>query len=131
MGLENATSRMINKNKVLIVDDDEIFLRILDKRLSSEGYSIAKATSGKEALDIVKKRKPDLIILDIMMPEMDGIETAKALKYDLATNDIPIIFLTALLTKEEERKEKVFLGQKCLAKPVNIEELLKETGKHL
>lgn len=119
------------EKKILIVDDDEVLLKILDKKLSSAGCSVAKATNGKDAISIARRRRPDLIILDIMMPAMNGIEVAKELEKDYATKDIPIIFLTALLTKEEEKERKVIRGRSCLAKPLNMKDLLKEIKKHL
>lgn len=121
---------MIEK-KVLIVDDDIVQLKMLNKTLSSAGYSVAQATNGKDALLIAKEWHPDLIILDVMMPEMNGGETAVALGKNALTKEIPTIFLTSLLTKDEERRQKTLQGKRVLAKPFNPDNLINEIEKYL
>jgi len=121
----------MSSKKILVVDDDKVFLRILDERLSSAGYAVAFASNGKEAVSMAKERQPDLIILDVMMPEMDGAETAKTLENDPSTKDIPIIFITALLSKEDEEKRGFISGRTSFAKPVDIDLLLREIHKIL
>ena len=117
--------------KILIVDDDEVFLKMLEKTLISSGYSISQATNGKDAVDIAKDWRPHLIILDIMMPEMDGGETALVLEKDPATKNIPIIFMTSLLKKEDENKLTYSKKRSYMAKPYNKDELLAEIAKKL
>lgn len=78
--------------KVLIVDDDKDFLSILKIKFISEGFFIVTAENGEEGLEMVEKEKPDLILLDILMPKMDGIEMAKQMK--IKSINVPIIFLT-------------------------------------
>ena len=90
--------------KILIVDDDEVFLKMLEKTLISSGYSVSQATNGKDAIDLAKNWRPNLIILDIMMPEMDGGEAALVLEKDPETINIPSILMTSLLKKEDENK---------------------------
>src|SRR5687767_3270177 len=80
---------------LLIVEDLPKNLQILGTILRTVGYHIAAATSGNQALSILENSIPDLILLDIMMPELDGFEVCKKLKSDNATADIPVIFLTA------------------------------------
>ena len=121
----------MTEKKILIVDDDQIFLKILEKTLLSAGYSVAKAENGKEAILVAREWHPDLIILDIMMPEMDGGETAEALKSDSSTKNTPIIFLTSLLTKKEEGQGKPLLGRKAMAKPLYPEDLLHEIKEYI
>jgi CheY-like chemotaxis protein len=121
----------MRKKKILIVDDDEVFLKMLKKTLSSSGYNVAKATNGKEAIEIVKNWCPHLIILDIMMPEMDGGETALALEKDPTTKNIPIIFMTSLLKKEDEDKLSYSQKRSYMAKPYDKDELLAEIAKRL
>ena len=87
------------KKKILIVDDKKDVLLMLGKRLMAEGYSVLTADNGKDAITIAKSKSPDLIILDVLMPGMDGCEVAERLKDDFRTQNIPIIFLTALLTR--------------------------------
>jgi len=117
--------------KILIVDDDEVFLKMLEKTLVSSGYSVFQATNGKDAIDIAKSWEPHLIILDIMMPEMDGGETALVLEKDSATQNIPIIFMTSLLKKEDENKLTYSQMRSYMAKPYNKDELLAEIEKKI
>lgn len=83
-----------NKSFVLIVDDNPINLELLERMLSKIGCKLATVNNGVEALDFAKKNSPDLILLDVMMPEMDGYEVCKRLKKDPDTKNIPVIFLT-------------------------------------
>ena len=86
------------KAEILIVDDIPANLNLLRQTLESEGYTIIGAPSGEVALQIAARAQPDLILLDVMMPGIDGFETCRYLKADDATADIPVIFITA---KEE------------------------------
>lgn len=84
-----------NMNRILIVDDDSDIVELLEYNLLKENYSIEKAFNGKEAIQKAKAFKPHLIIMDVMMPEMDGIEAARILKEDSETSNILVLFLTA------------------------------------
>ena len=86
----------MNKNTILIVDDTAANIRVLAGILSKE-YEILIATSGKDALHLLETEKVDLILLDIMMPIMDGYEVCKTLKENSKTSKIPVIFVTALV----------------------------------
>jgi len=120
----------LNK-KILLVDDDEVMLTMLERSLADTGFSLAKASNGKDAVFLAKDWHPDLIVLDVMMPEMDGSEAADSLKKDPATKDIPVIFLTSLLSKAEEKQVTVSTGQTYLAKPLDREKLLSEINRKL
>jgi len=89
------------KPTVLIVDDTPRNINVLANVLSREGHLISAATSGKQAFTIIEKIVPDLILLDIMMPEMDGFEVCRRLKASPKTSNIPIIFLTAKTESED------------------------------
>jgi DNA-binding response OmpR family regulator len=78
--------------KILVAEDDINFSDILQREFTSEGFIVVAARDGKECLDLLEKEKPDLIVLDILMPRMDGLETAKRIKESGV--DVPIIFLT-------------------------------------
>ena len=86
---------MTRKAKILVVDDEPLNVKLCDATLSFEGYDIIKAYNGQQALKKVDEGHPDLIILDIMMPDIDGIEVTRRLKADAETKDIPIILITA------------------------------------
>lgn len=117
--------------KILIVDDEEDVLRVVGRRLEDAGFSVVKSTSGRDAITLAKKEQPSLIILDIIMPEIDGAEVANILKADPSTKNIPILFLTCLLTKDEEKSGNMIAGSYFIAKPYNPEELLREVKRHV
>jgi two-component system, OmpR family, alkaline phosphatase synthesis response regulator PhoP len=83
------------KGKILVVDDEIYIVHILDFSLGMEGYEVVTALDGEQAIEKARAEKPDLIVLDIMMPKLDGYETCKALKADPETKDVPVILLSA------------------------------------
>lgn len=110
--------------KVLIVDDvmsDVLLLKVL---LTNEKFKIVTATNGTQALDVVDKEQPDLILLDVMMPDMSGFEVSQHLKAKPETNDIPIIFLTALNSTADIVKGFQVGANDFISKPFNKEELI-------
>lgn len=119
--------------KILIVDDEKDTLSVLEKALTTEGYSVITADNGKDAKMLAKSMQPELIMLDIMMPDMDGTEVAARLKEDCETKDIPIIFVTCLLSKEEEKtiEDHAISGHVFIAKPYDIEGLLAQIERLL
>lgn len=109
---------------VLIVDDNPQNLQALGNMLKKNGYKVAVAENGADALDFAPKKHPDLILLDIMMPEMDGFEVCKRLKEDAETEKIPIIFLTARAETENVVKGFELGGVDYVTKPFNSAELV-------
>ena len=83
------------KGRILVVDDEIYIVHILDFSLGMEGYEVITALDGEQALEKARTEKPDLIVLDIMMPKLDGYETCKILKAEAETKDIPVILLSA------------------------------------
>jgi two-component system alkaline phosphatase synthesis response regulator PhoP len=83
------------KERILVVDDEEDILELVRFNLAREGYDLVCTMSGEEALEMARKEHPDLLVLDLMLPGIDGLEVAKILKNDVKTKDIPIIMLTA------------------------------------
>jgi two-component system alkaline phosphatase synthesis response regulator PhoP len=83
------------KGKILVVDDEIYIVHILDFSLGMEGYEVVTALDGEQALEKARAEHPDLIVLDIMMPKLDGYETCKMLKSEAATREIPVILLSA------------------------------------
>jgi DNA-binding response OmpR family regulator len=113
--------------KVLVVDDSPDVVKLVATRLKLNNYQVISAYSGREGLEKARQEKPDLILLDILMPDMDGNVISAALRADLHTKDIPIIYFTCLLKKGEERELELNIGSNqrfFLAKPFNSEELL-------
>ena len=85
----------MSKGKILVVDDEIYIVHILDFSLGMEGYEVVTALDGEQALEKVKTEKPDLIVLDIMMPKLDGYEVCKNIKSSATTQHIPVILLSA------------------------------------
>jgi CheY-like chemotaxis protein len=110
--------------KILIVDDDSVSLKMLKKVFNGSEFHILLASGGPEAVNIAKNDHPDLIILDILMPDMEGSEVARILKSDPLTQNIPIIFLSSLIKKEEEKSNSIRGGIFMMAKPFNRNVLL-------
>ncbi len=113
-----------NKPKVLVVDDNEQNLELILAYLEDVDCATMSATGGPEALDIVQKDPPDLILLDVMMPKISGFEVCKRIKNDSATSDIPIIMVTALNEMGDIERAIDVGTDDFLSKPVNRLELI-------
>ena len=124
-------STVCQKSKILIVDDDNWNLDLISRILTKANFHIDTAINGIDALDKIKKYLPELILLDGMMPQLDGFETCHLLKQDCATKGIPIIFMSALT--EQEKKVKAFkLGvSDYITKPFQKAELLERVKYQL
>lgn len=123
--LENTDSGLINqyaaphpKPRLLVVDDQPINIQVLYQVFGAE-YQVFMATSGAQALEMCKKNQPDLILLDIVMPDMDGFEVCAKIKENPETRAIPVIFLTALNDAAEETRGLELGAVDFIAKPVN------------
>jgi len=91
------------KKKILIVEDYNNIVEILTMRLNAMGYEVISAKDGQEGLTLARKEKPDLIVLDVMLPKMNGYKISRLLKFDSRYKDIPIIMLTSRETKRDEQ----------------------------
>jgi signal transduction histidine kinase len=111
------------KSKILIVDDAVDTVELLKKRFHSEGYDTSEAYNGEEALEMVPEYNPDLIVLDVMMPKIDGYEVAKRLKADEKTKYIPVLMLTAKGEVEHKVKGLDIGADDYMAKPFDYKEL--------
>ena len=98
------------KAKILVVDDEPFICRLIQSRLKANDYEVVIGSSGLEALDKAKKEKPDLIMLDIIMPQMDGLEALSGLKSNDETKSIPVIMLSAKGTQDSIIKATTELG---------------------
>jgi twitching motility two-component system response regulator PilG len=98
----------VAKQKILIVEDEESLLKLESILLTSKGYDVRGVSNGQEALDAIAEEKPDLVLLDIMLPEIDGFEVCQRIKDNPETREIPVIMLTAKKSREDmARGEKV------------------------
>ena len=124
--MENASECDIRgyKKRILIVDDEPLNIKVLEAKLPSDEYEVIPAYSGKEALEKVDDTPPEVILLDIMMPEMDGYEVTKRLKADPKTSHIPVIMLTALTETKDKLKALDAGAEEFISKPVNGTELI-------
>lgn len=121
---------------ILIVDDEKKIRELLDLRLTDEGFTVIQAADGEEGVLAARKHSPDLILMDVMMPKMDGAEAVNALQQDPATKDIPVIFLTSMITKEEETSQAFGIqlntkNHRFIAKPFETSSLIAEIHKAL
>ena len=119
------------EDKVLLVDDNTTNLQLLHETLDGRGYKLLIAKNGRSALAIAQKAKPSLILLDIMMPEMDGYEVCRRLKADENTVHIPVIFITALADDEDEAKGLRMGAVDYITKPINPELVRARVHNHL
>lgn len=116
------------KTKILVIDDDAEVCEIIKLSLErTKKYDVTVSTSGSEGLKLAEVRQPSLILLDIMMPEMSGAEVAEKLVKNEKTCDIPIAFITGLLTKDDVEKRQGFIhGFLFISKPVTPKELVEQ-----
>lgn len=119
------TARPEDQPLLLVVDDTEDNLDLLEFALKKKPIRMLRASSGRECLDIAAQKHPDIIVLDIQMPEMDGFETLQRLRQNPVTEKIPVIFLTAAKKDPKSIEEGLLLGaSEYLTKPIDIDELL-------
>lgn len=119
---------MTDKKRILVVDDEPDFALIVQGNLEKEGFEVDVAYNGVEGLEKVKANPPDAIVLDVMMPEMDGYEVCKELKDDDATCEIPIVLLTAVASHVTSTRYSHADGMSTeaddyIAKPASAEEI--------
>jgi DNA-binding response OmpR family regulator len=119
------------QKKILLIDDSSVNNLLLQNILEDENFRVFVAFSGREGLAIISEERPDLVLLDIMMPKMDGIEVLQRIVSDVKTKDIPVIMLTAKADKEDEMLTLEMGAADYLIKPVNIEVILAKINKVL
>lgn len=121
---------MVASKKILVVDDDKIFLRLVEYDLTKNGFDVVTAPDGEMGVILAKTQRPDLILLDINMPNLEGGDVVAILESNPLTCDVPIIFVTALLTKQEEERRHNMMGKHSFfSKPYNLQRLLEEIDK--
>jgi CheY-like chemotaxis protein len=133
-GQENLRSEDYMSKKILVVDDEPDFMRIFLTKLKNNGYEGLSATNGKEAIKEAQLQKPDLIVMDIVMPDMHGTDAVRLLQADTRTANIPIIFISGEivnLPENEETRQAIINGKSftAIAKPFKAETLISEIKK--
>ena len=116
---------------ILIVEDDPKSLKLIRDLLQVSGYKTIEATDGKQGVKLAKAKKPDLILMDIMMPKMHGYSACLAIKADKATKSIPVVILTALDHELNKQLGKEMGADGYMTKPVNRQELLDVISRFL
>ena len=130
--VSEPVSKTQTKSKIMIVEDDPILLRMYTEKLSFEGYVVVSAKNGEDALKVAQEQKPDLIILDIMLPRMSGTDFLERFRKEEKNKQIPVIALTNL-AEEEERQKAIALGAKeYLVKAMQTpEQVLEKVKKYV
>ncbi|NJK37825.1 MAG: response regulator [Oscillatoriales cyanobacterium RM1_1_9] len=121
----------LSPKTVLIVDDNFINLQILSRILKKSKCGIVSAQSGQQALEVVRESHPDLIILDVLMPEMSGFEVCRQLKSEPLTQNIPVIFMTALADMENRDRGLEIGGVEYIVKPIDLHQVRACVSKYV
>jgi len=121
----------VKKPKILVVDDQPVNIKLLEKKLLREDMEVWTAVDGQTCLEIVREKLPDLILLDVMMPNLDGIEVCERLKEDERTRSIPIIFITANSSKEGKLEGLKVGAVDYITKPIDLDETMARVNTQL
>jgi two-component system cell cycle response regulator DivK len=116
---------------VLIVEDNELNMKLFNDLLEAHGYKVLQTREGLSALDIAREHKPDLILMDIQLPEVSGIEVTKWLKEDDELRSIPVIAVTAFAMKGDEEKIREGGCEAYISKPISVASFLEQIDSYL
>jgi CheY-like chemotaxis protein len=119
------------RKKVLVVDDNENNLLLEKDLLEVAGFDVFQAINAAEGIAIARREKPDLIVMDVRLPDMYGTEAARILRQDKETRDIPIVFVTALLMTGDRERVTAFPNSGFIGKPINTRTFAKEISKYI
>jgi len=117
--------------KVLIVEDNDLNMKLFNDLLEAHGYTTFQTKDGREALSIARTHRPDLILMDIQLPEVSGLEITKRLKADQELRSIPVVAVTAFAMKGDEEKIRQGGCEGYIAKPISIAGFIKVVEHHL
>ncbi len=116
---------------ILIVEDNDLNMKLFNDLLQAHGYETMQTMDGRDVLEMVAERRPDLILMDIQLPEISGLEVTKMLKADDALKDIPVIAVTAFAMKGDEEKIREGGCEGYIAKPISVPAFLETVAKFL
>lgn len=119
------------KKKVMIVEDNELNMKLFDDLLGAHGYDTVKTRDGRQVLDLARAEKPDLIVMDIQLPEVSGLEVTQWLKNDADLKKIPVIAVTAFAMKGDEDKIRQGGCEDYVSKPISITDFMKVVQKYI
>src|SRR5206468_5574980 len=126
----NTKEDPVMPSRILVIEDEPANIQTLSTLLKERGYNINIATNGRQGLEVLERIRPDLILLDIMMPEIDGFETCRRIKASTALREIPIIFLTAQTDTADIVRGFELRAVDYVAKPYTAHELLARANTH-
>ena len=121
----------MNKKKILVVDDEADLVETVRFPLEMEGFTVLVSYNGEDALNQARKEKPDLILLDLMLPKLDGYKVCRLLKFDEKYKHIPILMLTAKTQEKDKLLGKETGADEYITKPFDIAELMKKVKAYL
>lgn len=121
----------MERKKILLVEDNPVNRRLAEFLLRSQGYQVHEATTAHEAFDLLKTERPDLILMDIQLPGIDGLQATKKLKEDIATRDIPIVAVTSYAMKGDREKALAAGCVGYITKPIDKVTFIQEIASHL
>lgn len=119
------------KNKILIVEDNELNMKLFDDLLTAHGYEVFKTRDGRHVLELARAHGPDLILMDIQLPEVSGLDVTKWLKADDALKHIPVVAVTAFAMKGDEEKIREGGCEDYISKPISISEFIRTVQKYV
>lgn len=117
--------------KILLVDDEKDIVAVVEARLAMAGYTIVTAFDGQEALEVARRESPDLILLDLMLPKLDGHKVCRMLKFDKAYEHIPIIMFTAKTAAADKKLAQEVGADAYITKPFDMKALVDTVKKYL
>jgi two-component system alkaline phosphatase synthesis response regulator PhoP len=121
----------MNKKKILVVDDEADLVETVRFPLEMEGFNVLVSYNGEDALNQARKENPDLILLDLMLPKLDGYKVCRLLKFDERYKHIPILMLTAKTQEKDKLLGKETGADEYITKPFDIDELMKKVKGYL
>ena len=120
-----AHQQNANRNRILVVEDNQLSSKLLKQLLTAHGYEVLESPEGLQALDLARDEQPDLILMDIRLPDISGLELTRLIKQDDQTKTIPIIAITDLASPEDEKKGVESGCDAYTPKPINLGNLLR------
>jgi len=121
----------MSQAKILVVDDEADLVETIRFSLELEGYNVLVATNGEEGLNLARQEKPDLILLDLMLPKLDGYKVCRLLKFDERYKHIPILMLTAKTQEKDKILGKETGANEYITKPFDMDELMAKIKSYL
>ena len=129
--MRGPAGQVMMSKKVLIVEDNELNMKLFHDLLDSQGYETLQTREGMQALALARAHQPDLILMDIQLPEISGLEVTKWLKDDEELNHIPVIAVTAFAMKGDEERIRQGGCEAYISKPISVMHFLETVRKHL